>query len=136
MEERELLNNSSDASEPEGCSMQWSIHYHVRKLNKPQHTRLRRTFQLAHYIAATAKSFTPYEQFAEFESKHHGVDLGSWYLTRQSCSEIIKFMEDDKRTANITEPLNSGLFNYYNCVMVRAAQKSWTRKNSILLKLV
>ena len=54
------------------------------------------------------------EQFAEFEPKHHGVDLGSGYLTRQSCSEIIKFIADDKRTASITEPLNSGLFNYYS----------------------
>ena len=84
------------------------------KLNQRQHTQLRRRFQLAHYIAATAKSFTSYEQFAEFESKHHGVDLGSGYLTRQSCNEIIKFIAGDKRTANIMEPLNSGLFNYYS----------------------
>ena len=55
LKERELLSNNSNASEPEVCSGQSSIHYHVCKLNQRQHTQLQRKFQLAHYIAANAK---------------------------------------------------------------------------------
>ena len=40
--------------------------------------------------------------------------MGAAYLTRQSCSEIIRFIANDKRTKNITEALNSGVFNYYS----------------------
>ena len=117
LRERKLLqecNSTSSAEKQSVCAGQSTIHHHVRKLNQRQHNQLQRKFQLAHYIAATAKSFQSYAQFANFESKYHGVDMGSGYLTRQSCNEITKFISLDKRISNITEPLNTGVYNYYS----------------------
>ena len=91
LKEKKLLAQC-DKSTESVCAGQSTILQHVRNLNRRQHSQLQRKFQLAHYTASTARSFQSYGQFAEFESKYHGVDMGNAYMDRKACSEIIKFI--------------------------------------------
>jgi hypothetical protein len=58
------------------------------KLSKVQEEQAIKKFEIAYFVAKKALPFTVYEDLIELE-KHHGVDVGDVYATRQQCGMFI-----------------------------------------------
>ena len=72
---------------------------------------------MAHYTAASGKSFKAYESFTKFEKKYDGVDLGNGYTNDKAGSEIATYISISKRIKKITETLNNGILHYYSVLV-------------------
>ena len=95
-------------------SSQSSIVEHVRKANAKQIKELTKKFQLAHFLTVENKSFEFYQSLVRFEKDFHKVDLGTGYLNRQACHEMVIHLSKSLIIENITEPLNEGERLYFS----------------------
>ena len=95
-------------------SSQSSIVEHARNANAKQIKELTKKFQLAHFLTVENKSFEFYQSLVRFEKDFHKVDLGTGYLNRQACHEMVIYLSKSLIVENITEPLNEGVRLYFS----------------------
>ena len=74
--------------------------------NAEDHTRLKKLFEVAYFVAAEELPFAKYPGLVDLE-KRHGVSLGSTYCTPHKCSEFVEIVGETMRDSVLQEMKSS-----------------------------